>query len=157
MNPSITIREATIDDAVAIAEQRMEYFVEEVGRRPDIQDFVPRMTNVVRKSIESGDSVVWIAEDNGLLVSITWVKIMVKVPWPDPFNARWAYVTNVYSRPTHRGLGIGTRLMKLLQEWATEQGFEFLILWPSEKSVAWYRRLGFREDPEVLVWTPQDR
>lgn len=108
----------------------------------------------VRQAMENREATIWIAEHNGYLVSIAWVKYIRKVPWPDPWEARWAYVTDVYTYPPYRGRGIGAQLMKRVQQWAHDEGLEFLVLWPSATSVQWYGRLGFSPDPEALVWRP---
>lgn len=114
------------------------------------------MRSHCERELSQDTSVVWVAEERGNLVSVVWVKVMEKVPWPDPFTASWAYVTNVYTRPSHRGRGTGTRLLTRVQEWARSQpGLEFLVLWPSDGSVDWYRRQGFHKT-EALVWKTGD-
>lgn len=42
--------------------------------------------------------------------------------------------------------------MTRVQQWAQDEHLEFLILWPSDSSVRWYGRLGFRPDPGAWVW-----
>lgn len=151
----IIIRQAQVQDAVAIAEQRRDYYAEETDNDvPVADDFVGRMAIFVRKAIEGRDATIWVAEHNGSLISIVWVKHIRKVPWPDSWEARWAYVTDVYTQPPYRGRGIGARLMERVQQWAEDEGLEFLILWPSASSVQWYSRLGFAPDPEALMWRP---
>ena len=114
------------------------------------------MSTFVRQAMENRDATIWIAEDQGCLVSVAWVKHIRKVPWSDPWEAHWAYVTDVYTYPPYRGRGIGAQLMKRVQQWAHDERLEFLILWPSATSVQWYGRLGFAPDPDALVWRPSD-
>jgi GNAT superfamily N-acetyltransferase len=74
------------------------------------------------------------------------------VPRPGRFSGhnRYGYVTNVYAEPEVRGQGIGSRLLERVVEWAREQGLQFLIVWPSEESVRFYERGGFRASPDAL-------
>ncbi|MDA8206520.1 MAG: GNAT family N-acetyltransferase [Thermaerobacter sp.] len=153
MDP-IIVRQAQVQDAAAVAEQRRDYYAEETGNASVADDFVERMSMFVRQAIEHRDATVWIAEHNDRLISIAWVKHIRKVPWPDPWEARWAYVTDVYTYPPYRGRGVGAQLMKRVQQWAQDEGLEFLILWPSDSSVRWYSWLGFTPNADALVWRP---
>ena len=151
---SLAIRQAQAHDAWAVAVQRRDYYAEETGRSAIADDFMDQMSTFVRRAIENRDEMIWIAEDQGRLVSTAWVIPIRKVPWPDPWVTRWAYVTDVYTYPPYRGRGIGAQLMRRVQQWAHDERLEFLILWPSDASLRWYGRLGFRADPEALVWRP---
>jgi GNAT superfamily N-acetyltransferase len=59
-------------------------------------------------------------------------------------------MTNVYAEPEVRGRGIGSQLLTRVVEWASEIGLEFLVVWPSEESIAFYDRAGFRRSPDAL-------
>jgi ribosomal protein S18 acetylase RimI-like enzyme len=58
-------------------------------------------------------------------------------------NRRIAYMTNVYTRPSHRSRGIGGQLVERAQEAAREADVELIIVWPSEESISFYERYGF--------------
>ena len=49
--------------------------------------------------------------------------------------------------------GIGARLMAHVLAWAQEQELESLIVWPSETSVRFYERAGFRGSADMLEYT----
>ena len=74
------------------------------------------------------------------------------MPKPNRIDDALGYVTNVYTRPAYRGQGIGTRLMTHVLQWATEQDLESLIVWPSETSVGFYERAGFRGSADMLEY-----
>ena len=46
---------------------------------------------------------IWVAEIDGEIVAHAFVALIDKVPRPIRENARIAYLTNVYTRPGHRG------------------------------------------------------
>ncbi|NMP23127.1 GNAT family N-acetyltransferase [Sulfobacillus harzensis] len=147
----IILRQALGGDVSSLAEMRQAYFHEETGK-PGPSDFPTRMADHVRQVLGSSNEPIFVAEVEGCLASCIWVKVTVKVPWPEPFEASWAYVTNVYTRPEFRGQGIGTALLEHVQAWAKRQpGLEFLILWPSDNSAQWYQRMGF-ESTEAVVY-----
>jgi GNAT superfamily N-acetyltransferase len=93
--------------------------------------------------LESGQMTVWIAESDGEIIANMFVEQIVKVPKPSKLDDRFGYVTNVHARETYRNQGIGSELLKRLQAWALEQDMEFLVVWPSERSVPFYQRAGF--------------
>ncbi|MNP46328.1 Acetyltransferase (GNAT) family protein [compost metagenome] len=59
-------------------------------------------------------------------------------------------MTNVYTVPDHRGKGIGSRLLKNIEEWAKTNEYEFIIVWPSEWSVDFYERNGYKHCKEPM-------
>jgi len=93
---------------------------------------------------------IFVAEAEGEVVSHMYVQLIEKVPRPGKVTRAFAYVTNVYTRPAYRGRGIGGQVQAALQRWAEAQALEFLLVWPSENSVAFYERHGFRPSAEAL-------
>jgi GNAT superfamily N-acetyltransferase len=74
------------------------------------------------------------------------------VPKPNRLDDALGYVTNVYTRPACRGHGIGAYLMTHVLQWAKEHALESLIVWPSETSVGFYERAGFRGSTDMLEY-----
>ena len=94
-----------------------------------------------------------VAQEETQIVSHISIQRIPKVPKPNRIDDALGYVTNVYTRPAYRGQGIGTRLMAHVLAWAQEQDLESLIVWPSETSVGFYERAGFRGSPDMLEYT----
>ncbi len=61
-------------------------------------------------------------------------------------------MTNVYTKPGYRRQGIGSALMQHVQQWARKHKLELLIVWPSEASVPFYERAGFRSHNDVMEY-----
>ena len=59
-------------------------------------------------------------------------------------------MTNVYTRPGYRSQGIGSRIQTAMEAWSKENDVEFLIVWPSEKSVPFYTANGFARCEEAM-------
>lgn len=59
-------------------------------------------------------------------------------------------MTNVYTIPEIRGEGIGSQLIAKVNEWSKEQKNEFIIVWPSETSIDFYKRNGYKHCKEPM-------
>jgi GNAT superfamily N-acetyltransferase len=96
---------------------------------------------------------VWVAELDGLIVSHIYLEKIYKVPRPGRITHPFIYMTNVYTIPEYRGKGIGSKLIKEIEEWSRKQEFEFIIVWPSDWSVEFYQRNGYKHcsEPVELV------
>jgi len=59
-------------------------------------------------------------------------------------------MTNVYTIPEYRGQGIGSELLSNINEWANEQKYEFIIVWPSDEGVSFYNKNGYKHCKEPM-------
>jgi GNAT superfamily N-acetyltransferase len=145
------IRQATQEDAAELARLRWDFSPDEVtASRQSFAEFHLGFSDFWQRALESGTWTVWVAESEERLIANIYVQIIHKVPRPGRFGNRYGYVTNVYAEPEVRGRGIGSQLLKSVIQWAREERLEFLIVWPSEESVAYYERAGFRRSPDAL-------
>jgi GNAT superfamily N-acetyltransferase len=158
--PSPIVRLATLDDADEIVRLRWD-FSSEGGRSPN----EPRDTFAKRLAVDLATYLagerwsIWVAEDArrpGVLIGTTCLQRVDKLARPYPRAGAWGYVTNVYVSPAWRGSGVGTRLLEATIEQARADGLEMLLLWPSDRAVPFYRRLGFGPVVEALE-LPLDR
>ena len=91
-----------------------------------------------------------VAEDNGIVVSAMFVYLIPKLPKPNG-NAKYiAYLTNVYTKKEYRSKGVGTQILNFIKSDLIKKKCELLFAWPSDNSIAWYRRNGFNEDNEIF-------
>ena len=74
-----------------------------------------------------------------------WLQFVEKIPHPS--RDRWerpiAYVTNVYVEPSLRDEGLGGRLLDAAMTYAREREAAEAVVWPTPRSVSFYRRAGF--------------
>ena len=150
------IRRATVDDMAALAELRRVFTEEDPPPGEPRADFGEAFRAVVGEGLRDGSWVVWVAETEGEIVGHTFVAVVPKVPRPVEAPSRIGYLTNVYTRPAHRGRGLGGKLLTATTDWARHHGIELLIVWPSERSTSLYRRHGFVSPGEPLVWSNPD-
>jgi len=142
-----SVRYAEPEDAAELARLRWEFRPED---QPDqeLEDFSLEFGEWLAEALAS-DWMAAVADDNGALVGCMFLRSVSKVPNPGARDRAWGYLTNSYVAPTHRGRGVGARLLDLLIAGSRDLGHEFLIVWPSEEAVSFYGRAGFREVAEV--------
>lgn len=147
------LRLATETDTRDLARLRWDFSPDEVAASgQDFQAFEADFRAFWVDALAGGNWAAWVAEHSGRLVATIWVQVIHKVPRPGRFSGhnRYGYLTNVYTEPEFRGRGIGSQLLARTIAWARGQELEFLVLWPSEESVAFYERAGFRRSPDAL-------
>lgn len=95
----------------------------------------------------------WVAEDGARLVGCVWLQIVERVPHPNLRRGERpiAYVTNMYVVPELRNGGIGRELLDAAVAYARERTASAAILWPSPRSISFYRRAGFGDEDAPLL------
>lgn len=93
---------------------------------------------------------IFVSEENGVVASAMFVAVIPKVPKPNRDTKSIAYLTNVYTLKEYRNKKRGTELLKYVKEYLMNRKCELIIVWPSDNSVDWYSRNGFRQENEVF-------
>jgi len=149
---NVSIRLATVADVPVLAELRHAFTFEDPAQPVEPRDdYEGAFAEIVGAGITSGRWTVWVAEADGEIVSHIFVGLIDKIPRPIRQDRWLGYVTNVYTRPEHRGRGIGVTLLDRVTAWAAEENVELLVVWPSEESVDLYERAGFSSGRDPLV------
>jgi GNAT superfamily N-acetyltransferase len=153
------IRVATAGDAPELSRLRWEFRIEAgTPATRAAEAFEAEMRDFVRDVLAKGSAWhAWVAEeDDGRLVGCVWLQLVEKVPHPG--RGRWerpvAYVTSMYVEPDRRDEGLGRALLDVAVTFARERGVDGVLLWPSERSVPFYRRAGF--EPGPWLWSEMD-
>lgn len=151
MTASLSIRQAIPEDAPTLARLRWDDSTED-GPPATLPDaaFAAGFAEFVRAALASDQWVIWIAESDGRVVGHLYVQVVGMVLRPGRIARRWGYVAAVYVVPEARDKGIGARLLRRVIDWAEVEGLEFLLLWPTERSVPLYERAGFVRGSDVL-------
>ncbi len=132
------IRTASEDDIPAMAELLHELFSIE-------KDFVPNyaaQTKGLALLLKEGSARVFVAELQREVVGMCTVQVAVSTA----AGCRIGKVEDVVVGLDHRGQGIGSALLKALEQWATEQGLARLQLQAdtdNHSALGFYRRQGW--------------
>ena len=150
----IIYRKATEADAGELAQMRWDFRSEEAPGATihGLTSFLQFCAAFLRQGLRERRWTYWVAQQESQIVSHIYIQRVPKVPKPNRLDDALGYVTNVYTRPAYRGQGIGTELMAHVLQWAREHDLESLIVWPSETSVGFYKRAGFRGSADMLEY-----
>jgi GNAT superfamily N-acetyltransferase len=146
------IREATLQDAPALARMRWDFTAEDDFIHPNAthEEYERHFTQFLDMAISSGRWSIWVVEDAGQLVSHIFMQVIEKVPRPGRQERRFGWVTNVYTIPEYRNRGVGSQLMAQVEAWSKAQNLELMLVWPTQQSVPYYQRAGFEYAIQVL-------
>ena len=71
------------------------------------------------------------AFEENKLVAVASINSIKMIPRPHRIIDQYGYLTNVYTIPEMRNLGIMSYLLDHIKHWAIENDFEIIIVWPS--------------------------
>ncbi len=141
-------------DFQEIAELRWYLKTEDLssGEVPDRARFIENYTAHLRAQDETGQTSHWVLDTPQGVQGVATVRKIAKETSLDGMGGAWGYLTNVFLTPALRNQGRGTALLSDLVNWAREEGLEFLLVWPSDRSRTLYIRAGFAgaDDPLLL-------
>jgi len=140
----MNIRLAAESDIESLTRMRLDFTLEHnttLSLSEDIYvEYCQEMKEFLVKAISSDEWFIWVAEEDGLIVSHIFLELINKVPRPGRKTTPFVYMTNVYTLPDYRGQGIGSRLLQRIEDWARLNKFELIIVWPSEEGITFYRK-----------------
>jgi GNAT superfamily N-acetyltransferase len=142
----IVIRVAEPNDASTLAKLRYEFRSLFHANCEEEAGFVERCASWMKDRLQQSKSwKCWIAECDGIPAGNIWAQSIEKIPNPMSESERLGYITNFYVNEIYRDRGVGSRLFAAAMEWLKENDVDAVILWPTERSRAFYRREGFSE------------
>jgi ribosomal protein S18 acetylase RimI-like enzyme len=144
-------RLATPDDLAQLGEMRWQAR-SEGGERPaeSRERFLAAYTDFFQQGLRSKSHILWVACDGATIIALVSIAIAPLAPRPCRPHDSFGYISDNYTRPQYRNRGIGAELMRHAAAWAKEEDLELLIVWPSERAIPFYGRLGFRSDNDVM-------
>ena len=144
------IREATAQDVSVLARMRWNLRMDDAPPDDRYPEYEARFSQFLTDALASGRWMAWVIEQEGEILAHIYLQLIEKVPRPGALDQYFGYVTNVYTLPEYRNQGLGAQLMNHVIAWAKARQLEFLILWPSERSIPYYQRAGFEHPREML-------
>lgn len=68
-----------------------------------------------------------------------------------PYYADSIMLGRIVVLPSHRGQGLGTRVVLEAEKWASEMGYRKAVLDSREEKTGFYERLGYRMNPGIVT------
>jgi len=137
------IRLASYSDIEALIKMRLDFTLEYstnlIISESMYEEYYKETKLFLEKAIESKQWFIWIVEVNNEVVSHIFLELIHKVPRPGGKTNPFVYMTNVYTLPQFRSQGIGSKLLEHIKNWSKGNNYEFIIVWPSDKSIDFYK------------------
>jgi len=149
LDDGVVVREGSVADAAALAHLRFAWRHDERGEQGLEQ---AEFESSLRAWMEQhGTShIPFLALRAAVPIGMTWLALVDRVPGPEHFVRRSAYVQSTYVATQERCAGVGAALLELLVARARELQLDYLAVHPSERAFSLYRRLGFVDSGRVL-------
>lgn len=153
----MNIRLAEEKDIEQLIRMRWDFTIEydESKKEESYHDFEKECQQFLMEALASDKWFIWIAEENGKIASHIYTELIQKVPRPGRITYPFAYMTNVYTVPEYRNTGIGSKVLSSINKWVKENNFEFVIVWPSNESINYYKKNGYVHSTEPMEYFPK--
>ena len=152
MSQRVSIRTASLKDLATLVRHRRAMWQDirpYTTRALDTADAVYRTW--LRNRLRSREAVAFIAEVRGSVPVGSGVVFLRHVD-PCPLKQEAVpHIISMFTERSHRGKGIGTRIVGRLTEWCAQRGFVEITLSPAPKARALYRRVGFERGWEMSM------
>jgi ribosomal protein S18 acetylase RimI-like enzyme len=135
-------RRATKADVEAFVDVRME-FVTQIRTIADVDDFRARTREYLTEHIEMDDLLVYLALEDGEIVSSCMASLYQTPPVPSCPTGRTAELLNVYTKQEFRRRGLAEQLIRMLFVQLRQRGVEKVLLDYTEEGLPLYQKLGF--------------
>jgi GNAT superfamily N-acetyltransferase len=152
---AVTVRQAGAQDRAVIAWLRQLSAQEQDGGH-DGEQADPGFEEAFASwfAREAPRRIFWLAEVDGQPAGAMNLMVFDRMPRPGRPPGHWGYLGNAFVLAAQRNQGTGRLLLDAVLEYAADHRFARVVLSPSERSIPFYRRAGFRSADELLVWTP---
>jgi GNAT superfamily N-acetyltransferase len=150
------IRLAELKDIKQLIQMRWDFTIEhdESKKEASFNDFALECQAFLENALKGNQWFIWVAEEKERVVSHIFIELIYKVPRPGRKTYPFAYMTNVYTIPEYRNKGIGSKLLSSINKWIKENNYEFVIVWPSDESVNYYKKNGYTTCSEPMEYFP---
>ncbi|MEC5425842.1 GNAT family N-acetyltransferase [Virgibacillus sp. C22-A2] len=152
----MNIRLAEAKDIKQLIKMRWDFTIEYDDSKKDesFVEFEKEFQSFLENALKSRQWFIWVVEENRKIVSHIYIELIQKVPRPGRITYPFAYMTNVYTVPEYRNKGIGSKLLGSINNWIKENNYEFVIVWPSDESINYYKGNGYVHCAEPMEYFP---
>jgi len=98
-----------------------------------------------QSSLHDKSLVAWVAEDDGIVISVVCLSICQLVPGFNNPSGKIAYMTTVYTISEYRRRGIASNLIREAIDDVKTKGIKRILLHSSDMARSIYENLGFAE------------
>lgn len=146
------IRDATPDDAAAIASLRLTWAKERGDAVEDADNYASALSTWVKA--HASNVVGKLAQhEDGVVIAMGWLAVVDRLPAPNQHDRRSGDIQSVYVLPDQRSTGIGRKIINALIDEGRTRGLNRIVLHSSTIGTDFYRRIGW-SNSELLLELP---
>ena len=152
----MNIRLAESKDINQLIKMRWDNTIEfdESKQDESYEEFERECQTFLENALNSNQWFIWVAEDKGRIASHIYIELIQKVPRPGRVTHPFAYMTNVYTIPEYRNGGVGSKVLSTINNWIKENKYEFVIVWPSDEAINYYKKNDYVHCTEPMEYYP---
>ena len=136
-------------DSTALASLRYQWRALERGERGlDEASFEKALVGWMAEHRSS--HVPFLASREGTPIGMAWLAVVERIPGPEFFARRSAYIQSTYVVAEERSAGVGSELVRRALEHARELRLDYVAVHPSERAFSLYKRVGFSKIGNVM-------
>ena len=141
----LVFRKATADDLELLSRTRVEFIAVNHGDLSDAEKTNLYEANKIffGETLRDGSFVAFLAFDGEKLAATSGVNFFVTPPHRKSLSGKTAYISNMYTKPEYRRMGIATRLFDMVAEEAKARGCGKMTLYATEMGRPIYEKYGF--------------
>lgn len=153
----IEYRKATMEDLDELVRMRLQFMKEVQHIVYTERDSAMRasMTDYFRETMPNEHFVAHLALEDGKVIGTSGMCFFRRPPSFKNLNGTVAYIMNMFTLPTHRGLGIAATLFQRLLDEARERGHLHVTLNATEMGRPLYEKFGFKLTGDEMSLTLQ--
>jgi len=143
----MNIRLATLDDVATISKMYEDFFAFHAGLQPDYYNAAQEHGKYPEYIINSEKDDLIIAEIDGKIAGFTHVLEDKTEPYDCIVQYKFAVCVDLYTFPTYRKMGVGTKLINAIKEWAKKRNLTYIelkVLAENENATRLYRQEDFQ-------------
>ena len=138
----MVIRKAAMEDVDRLVEVRQDFQQMMKGTRGG-PEFARAVRNYLKAGMADGSVVVWLAQEEGRIVSCAVLCCVEEMPVLANLSGRIGYIHNVFTLPEYRRQGLAEQLVRNCLQSAKEWGAGRVRLGATEQGRRLYEKLGF--------------
>ena len=142
-------RAAEAGDAALLARFRLAMFRHIAPAPFDEAAFEAHDAETLARELASGRTLAWFVEHGGRPVASAALTLYAILPKPWNVDARYGYLSSLFTEPEHRRRGLARHLMGLAMEAARERGCAEVALHAAPDGRPLYESLGFAATNEM--------
>lgn len=148
-------RKAILSDCERLAQLRVAMLNEDEDYSDQFNTVLFDNTKeFIEHGLTDGSSVLWVALDGNLTVTMCCVTFFTLPPNDWCPNGKTAYIGNLYTLPDFRKQGIASRLLQLVIDEAKNNECARILLHTTDMGKGLYEKHGFEQSPTAMAFYP---